>query len=329
MDSLAIAAVVLGTLVVFGYLVVIWWLDRYEREPFWLTLLVFAWGGFGGTSLGCLCSIPFVLGAAVVGGEAAGSVFGAVVVAPVIEEITKGLVFFGLFFTRHLDNQTDGLIYGAATGLGFAAVENISYALQFAEQGTSALIFLVFMRTFFSAIVHCISSGILGMMIGYASHRSGAARWVVWPAIGLALASLNHAIWNGLATAAEFQVIGEPSGLLIVLAVLIVITAAAGMFGLTQYSLFLEHKMIRRHLLAEAAQGVLPAEHAEVIPFWMRRRRRDWLPAHVPQERYIRAATQLALRHNQLEIARGERRERYLAEIAALRSEIASMLARA
>jgi len=280
MDSLAIAAVVLGTLVVFGYLVVIWWLDRYEREPFWLTLLVFAWGGFGGTSLGCLCSIPFVLGAAAVGGEAAGSVFGAVVVAPIVEEITKGLVFFGLVFTRHLDNQTDGLIYGAATGLGFAAVENISYALQFAEEGTSALIFLVFMRTFFSAIVHCISSGILGMMVGYASHRSGAARWVIWPAIGLALASLNHAVWNGLATAAEFEVIGEPSGL-------------------------------------------------EVIPFWMRRRRRDWLPAHVPQERYIRAATRLALRHNQLEIARGERRERYLADIAALRGEIASMLARA
>jgi hypothetical protein len=35
------------------------------------------------------------------------------------------------------------------------------------------------------------------------------------------------------------------------------------------------------------------------------------------------------LRHNQLEIARGERRERYLADIAALRGEIASMLARA
>ena len=72
MTPLMIAAVLAGTLVVFGYLVVIWWLDRYEREPFWMTLLVFAWGGFGGTSMGCLCSIPFVFGATAAGGEAAG-----------------------------------------------------------------------------------------------------------------------------------------------------------------------------------------------------------------------------------------------------------------
>ena len=329
MDTLAIAAVLAGTLVVFGYLAVIWWMDRYEREPVWLTLLVFLWGGLGGTSLGCLCSLPFVIGATAVGGEAAGSVIGAVVVAPTVEEVTKGIVFIPLLFSRHLDNQTDGLIYGAATGLGFAAVENILYALQYAEQGTSALLVLVFMRTFFSAIVHCISSGILGMMIGYATHRSGAVRWAAWPVLGLGLAVLNHAVWNGLATAAEFEVIGEPSPLLMVLAILIVIAASAAMFGLTQYSLYLEHNMIRRHLRAEAEQGVLPAEHAEIIPFWLRRGRRDWLPARVPHDRYIRAATKLALRSHQLEIARGERRERYLADIALLRREVAEMLARA
>ena len=72
MTPLMIAAVLAGTLVVFGYLVVIWWLDRYEREPFWMTLLVFAWGGFGGTSMGCLCSIPFVFGATAAGGAELG-----------------------------------------------------------------------------------------------------------------------------------------------------------------------------------------------------------------------------------------------------------------
>ncbi|MFM7259687.1 MAG: PrsW family intramembrane metalloprotease [bacterium] len=329
MDTFAIAAVLLGTLVVFGYLAVIWWMDRYEREPIWLTLLVFAWGGLGGTSLGCLCSLPFVLSAIVVGGQTAGSVVGAVLVAPAVEEVTKGVIFIALAFSRHLDNQTDGLIYGAAAGLGFAAVENILYVLQSAGAGTSALLMLVFMRTFFSAIVHCISSGILGMMIGYASHRSGAARWFVWPAIGLALAVVNHAIWNGLATAAQFEVIGDSSPLLMLLAILIVIAAAGGMFGLTQYSLTLEHKMIRQYLRAEAEQGVLPAEHAEIIPFWLRRVRRDWLPPHVPQVRYIRTATRLALRQHQLEIAHGERRERYLSDIAELRRDLARMLTKA
>jgi len=107
MNLAMIAAVLAGSLVVVGYLVVIWWLDRYEREPFWLTLLVFAWGAFGGTSMGCLCSMPCVLGAAAAAGEAAGQVFGAVVVAPVVEVLTKGLVFIALLLTRHLDNETD------------------------------------------------------------------------------------------------------------------------------------------------------------------------------------------------------------------------------
>lgn len=328
MDILAVTAVLLGTLVVFGYFVVIWWLDRYEREPFWLALLVFAWGGLGGTSLGCLCSLPFAIGATAVGGETAGIVAGAVLVAPFVEELTKGIVFAALAFSRHLDNETDGLIYGAATGLGFAAVENILYAIGFADSGTPELLGLVFIRTFFSAVVHCIGSGILGLSIGYAAHRAGAARWFLWPAGGLALAIANHALWNGLATAAEFEVIGEPSALLFLLAMLIVIAAAVGMFGLTQFSLHREHRMIERHLRAEAERGVLPAEHAAIIPFWSRRRQRGWLPAHVPQERYLRTATRLALRHHQLEIARGERRERYIEDIALLRRELSAMLAK-
>ena len=326
MNLAMIAAVLAGSLVVVGYLVVIWWLDRYEREPFWLALLVFAWGAFGGTSMGCCCSLPFVMGAAAVAGEAGGTVIGAVLVAPVVEEITKGLVFVALLLTRHLDNETDGLIYGAATGLGFAVVENIAYAISASEMGTGAVVTLVFLRTFFTALVHCISSGILGMTIGYACHRAGPARWIVWPAIGLVLAIGNHALWNALATAVQFEVIGEASPLLTVLAMLIVAAAGAGMFALTQFSLHREHQVIRRHLLAESALGVLPAEHAAVIPYWSRRRQRGWLAPHVPREPYVRAATLLAFRHHQLEVARGERRERYLQDIAALRAEVIGRL---
>ena len=328
MTPLAIAAVLVGTLVVFAYLVVIWWLDRYEREPFWLTMLTFVWGAFGGTSLGCVCSLPLAMAAMAFGGEAFGTAVGAVVVAPLVEEFTKGLVFVLLLLTRHLDNETDGLIYGAAAGLGFAAVENVMYAIAVSGEGTAAVVGLVFMRTLFSAIVHCIGSALLGMTIGYACHRSGAARWLLWPSIGFALAVANHALWNGLAIAAEFEVLGEASPLLVVLGMLVVAVAAAAMFGLTQFSLHREHLVIRRHLAAEAGRGVLPLEHAAIIPYWSRRRRRDWLPPQVPHEAYVRAATLLAFRHHQLEVAGGERRERYLEEILRLRTEVMRLLGR-
>ncbi|MBU3728168.1 MAG: PrsW family intramembrane metalloprotease [Phycisphaerales bacterium] len=322
MNGIMVAAVIAGSLVILGYLLVIWWLDRYEREPLWMLLLVFAWGALGGTSFGCLCSLPFALGAVAVVGESGGQAFTAVVVAPVVEELTKGVVLAALLLTKHLDNETDGLIYGAATGLGFAIVENVVYAAGASAMGTGAVIMVVVLRTFLSALVHCISSGILGMTIGYACHRSGAARWLIWPGLGLALAIANHAIWNGLATAAEFEVIGEASPALLLLGVGVVIAASATMFGLTQLSLHREHAVIRRHLLAESSLGVLPPEHASIIPFWSRRRRTGWLEPHVPQEPYVRAATLLAFRHHQLEVARGERRERYLQDIAALRAEV-------
>jgi RsiW-degrading membrane proteinase PrsW (M82 family) len=322
MNGIMVAAVIAGSLVILGYLLVIWWLDRYEREPLWMLLLVFAWGAIGGTSFGCLCSVPFAIGATAVAGESGGQAFTAVVVAPVVEELTKGVVLAALLLTRHIDNETDGLIYGAATGLGFAIVENAVYAVGASKMGTGAVIMVVFLRTFLSALVHCISSGILGMTIGYACHRAGAARWFVWPALGLALAIANHAIWNGMAMAVEFKLIGEASPLLLALGIIIVIGASATMFGLTQLSLRREHAVIRRHLLAEASLGVLPAEHAAIIPYWSRRRRRGWLELHVPHEPYVRAATLLAFRHHQLEVARGERRERYLQDIAALRAEV-------
>ena len=326
MQAIVLLSVLASTAILFGYLVFIWWLDRYEREPFPLVLLVFGWGAFGGTSLGCLCSLPFAVAATLAGGEAFGEAFGAILVAPIAEEFTKGLVFLLLLTTRHIDNETDGLIYGAAAGLGFAAVENLLYFANSGGDGPGVLLGVIFMRTFFSALVHCISSALLGMCIGYAVHRSGTLRWVLWPAIGFALAAANHAIWNALAIGAGFEVLGELSPLLILLGMLLVAGASALMFLLTQLSLAREHAVIKRQLLREAEIGTLPAVHASIIPFWTRRRRHGWLPARIPKERYLRAATLLAFRRHQLEIARGERAVAYAGEIHRLRGEVRGML---
>lgn len=326
MPALITIAVLGSTLILLGYLLFIWWLDRYEREPFWTVLLVLAWGGLGGTSLGCLCSLPFAIAATSLGGETFGGAFTAVAVAPVVEEITKGLIFLVLIPLRSMDNETDGLIYGAAAGLGFAAVENVLYFLQAAEGGAAVLLGTVFIRTFFSSLVHSISSALLGMCLGHAVHRAGPLRWLAWSILGVLLAALNHALWNGLATAAELRAIGEMSGVLVLLGMLLVAGASVLMFLLTQWSLRREHAVISRELLAEAAEGTLPAEHAAIIPFWTRRRRDGWLPPGVPRERYVRAATLLAFRRRQLEIARGERADRYAADIHRFRAEVRAML---
>jgi RsiW-degrading membrane proteinase PrsW (M82 family) len=325
--AVTLAGVVLATLVILGYLTFIWWLDRYEREPLWIIALVFLWGGLGGTCLGCILSLPLIaIGEALPLGLRP-EVISSVLVAPFAEEFTKALVFIPLVLTHHFDNETDGLIYGAAAGLGFAAVENLLYYMNAMQGGADAVFRLIVMRTFFTALVHCISSSIIGMAIGYARHRSGSARWLIYPVIGYVVAVVNHAIWNGAAVYAGLPILSESTrGVIFTAALGVVVIAAITMFLLTQYSLDREHEVIRRFLKKEAERGTLPEKHAEIIPFWTKRRKPGWLPEGVPRQEYVRAATLLAFRHYQLEIAEGERRREYNEDIARYREEIRDML---
>ncbi len=321
------AGVVLATMVILGYLIFIWWLDRYEREPLWLVGLVFLWGGIGGTCLGCMVSLPMAAIANALPLGLQPEITTTVFVAPIAEEFTKGLIFLPLVLTDHFDNETDGLIYGAAAGLGFAAVENLLYYTQAMQTGADAVFRLIVMRTFFTALVHCISSAILGMAIGYARHRSGSARWLIYPVLGYAVAVINHAIWNAAAVYAGLPILAESTrGIIFTAALGVVVIAAITMFLITQFSLDREHKIIQRFLEQEAERGTLPRRHADIIPFWTKRRKSGWLPGGVPREEYVRAATLLAFRHYQREISDGERQQRYAEDIIRFREEIREML---
>lgn len=324
---IVLGGISIATMVVVSYLVFIWWLDRYEREPVWLVFMTFVWGALIGTCLGCLLSLPAAMMSAEIFGAELGAMISAVVVAPLAEEFTKGLVFVLLLMTRHIDNETDGLIYGAATGLGFAALENLLYFVGGIEQGMEVFLGMVVIRTLFTALVHCISSALLGMCIGYARHRSGGFRWILYPGIGFVLAVVNHGLWNLAATLSGFG--GEGGAIFLGLGMLMVVGLSAMMFALTQLSLKREHDVIRRFLLKEAEHGVLPYEHARVIPYWTKRRKKGWIAPGIPKADYIRAATLLAFRHHQLEIANGERRQQYLDDIARYRQEVQRFLARA
>lgn len=115
----------------------------------------------------------------------------ACVIAPFVEELSK------LFAVRkarfQIDEFEDGLIYGAAAGLGFAATENILYEWEFAlagELGSFAL--LVVVRSLSSTILHASASAIAGYGLGriYLRSNYAGAFLMVLGAIGL------HALFN-------------------------------------------------------------------------------------------------------------------------------------
>ena len=325
---LGLTAVALATAIIFGYLIFIWWLDRYEREPFWLVMLTFAWGALGGTFLGCTLSLIMSVPMSAIVSAAYADFTMAVVIAPLTEELTKGLIFLALLFTSHLDNETDGLIYGAATGLGFACVENLLYFASAAAVGPEAFYITIVMRTLFTALVHTISSALLGYAIGYVRHRElWPWRWTL-PLVGFALAVLNHALWNLAASLGSTGLVSDTiavvsigSGLLLVIGMSVV------MFALCQFSLLREQRIIKKYLCDEAKQGTLPRRHAEIIPYWLKRRKRGWLPPHIPHEDYLQAATLLAFRRYQADTAAEKYRPQYLEEVQEKRQKLLSLAA--
>src|SRR6266508_3904875 len=102
---------------------------------------------------------------------------GAFVVAPIAEEAAKGLgVRPGRPQTQAL---LDGLVYGAAAGLGFSATENLLYgveALVNPNGGASASLLVIAIRSFSSSFLHASSTAVLGYGIAktWLTHRTWA-----------------------------------------------------------------------------------------------------------------------------------------------------------
>src|SRR6202035_912124 len=135
-------------------------------------------------------------------GASAGEYVAATFGAPVVEESLKGAVLIGLLWRRRgeLDGPTDGVIYAAMVGLGFAMIENVGYyvnALVSPQRGGIALLGYTFvLRGLVSPLLHPIFTSMTGLGVAYAASRKGGAPWAV--VLGLLAAMILHGTWNGL-----------------------------------------------------------------------------------------------------------------------------------
>jgi RsiW-degrading membrane proteinase PrsW (M82 family) len=295
------------------YLIVIWWLDRYEREPFWLVGLTFLYGALGAIFLGALLSISVMVAAGIHDMSTS-----AVVVAPICEEIAKGLLIYIFLATRHFDNTTDGLIYGAASGLGFAMTENFLYFVDADQRGgIDVWTTTVLLRSLFTALMHCAATASFGAILGRFRYRGGVLQWLLAPLLGLMVAMSLHATFNGLLVAGDQS--DYPVG---ILAFVLIPLVAITLFTITMVSLGREHRMLAVELREEAATGLIPAAHADILPFHRRRWRNGWLDPRIDKKRYVRCATMLAFRKWQLKLPSGRRQQHLAVDLQQMRREI-------
>ncbi|MBI3267377.1 MAG: PrsW family intramembrane metalloprotease [Planctomycetes bacterium] len=305
-----------------AYMAFIWWMDRYEREPLWLVASVFFWGAMGGIVLGCLGTKLLDLPTSLVLDSKARSALQTVLWAPISEELAKGVILVLVFWNRQFDNLTDGIVYGSATGLGFAMTENFLYFIQVWQQHEPAGWLLnVVIRTGFSGVTHCIASAAFGATLGVAKFDARGLGRVALPCGGLALAMAVHALWNTLVLATR-----SGGGAYLLLAMGATAGEVVLLMVLLQVSLLRESRMIRVELAEESKGGNIPAAHLGVLPFYFRRNRPGWLPASVDRRRYVELATRLAFRRAQARSCFEGRRKALEEEIRSLRLQLHHLL---
>jgi RsiW-degrading membrane proteinase PrsW (M82 family) len=319
---LSLLSVFCATVPMLTFLMVVWWMDRHDREPLWLFGLTFLWGAIGSVFLALMGNELLMLPLGWVLGPDGAEQYAAVVIAPLVEEPTKALILFAVMFSRHFDNASDGFVYGAAAGLGFGMTENFLYFLNLASTGDMiAWMQTVVIRTLFSAVMHACATSWVGAALGFARFRGWGWKALALP-VGFGGAMGMHALWNGLLTAGE--VLG--SDLYVTANFAILPLEFLVLFAIFQLALWEERATLRRELADEVQQGLLPLPHARAIASYFQRSNTRWVPRGVPHWPYVRAVTTLAMRKHQCRNASSRAYRFYTDEVLRLRREVQGLL---
>jgi RsiW-degrading membrane proteinase PrsW (M82 family) len=277
-------------------------LDRLEPEPPSALVVAFLWGaGIATLVAGILNSLGLELLTAPLFGEEVGWYLVASFGAPVVEELLKGAVLFGLlWFRRHeLNGWTDGVIYAAMVALGFAAVENVTYFIQAAQTGTLGPTFVL--RALVTPLLHPLCTALTGLGVASAATSPPGPRRVWAPLGGLAAAIALHMLWNA---STGFGMIALGAAYLAGLGVLV--TLIVVLVKDRRRTVATIGTQVARYLPTGL---VTPADLTMLSTLGARKQAREWArrtggagAAHAMRD-YQQAATELALLHDR--VARG------------------------
>jgi RsiW-degrading membrane proteinase PrsW (M82 family) len=187
--------------------VIVWfavrYIDRWEPEPRRLLVFAVAWGA--------VASVVIALGVDLLISLVTGGLppaIGAVVQAPIVEELAKGLgvLLIFAFARRVFDGPVDGIVYGALIGAGFALTENVQYfAISYLEGGPGQVASTFFLRAVLSPFAHVMFTSLAGFAFGLAARRGlSMPAALLYGIPGVIGAIVLHALWNGSATFFDF-----------------------------------------------------------------------------------------------------------------------------
>jgi RsiW-degrading membrane proteinase PrsW (M82 family) len=269
-----LSVLLIPTIAALGINVLVNFIDRYEREPWYLRLAAFLWGALIAIPPTVFIEQqieglrPVLLGANT--SNTLNALFSGLN-AGVTEETFKGLGVMLLFLVLRdeFDNVTDGIVYGALIGAGFAMVENIMY---FAGSPKTFL-FLVISRIVLGWLNHSTFTVCFGASLGYIRHTRVRWQHIVVPLVGYLMSVSLHTAFDFVNSFANALVFANPDNATVerisLLAsigdyLLIFVTQVMIIYVLIK-SLAYEANIIREFLISEVSSGIVNVEEYALL----------------------------------------------------------------
>jgi RsiW-degrading membrane proteinase PrsW (M82 family) len=181
-----------------GIFLLVNFIDRFEHEPWYLRLAAFLWGAIIAIPPALFIEQKVDSGLQTLLDPGTSDVLRIALQglnAGITEETIKGLGLLLLFFILRdeFDNVTDGIVYGALIGAGFAMVENFSY---FALNSKNFLVFLIVGRVILGWLGHSTFIACFGAALGYVRYTRVRWKQIVIPLLGYLVAVGLHSFFD-------------------------------------------------------------------------------------------------------------------------------------
>ena len=262
-----LGALFFGFVPMFMFAAFVNWLDRYEKEPKLLLGAVFLWGVVIAGGGAYILNTAFGIGIYALTGSEGAAEFGTTsIAAPIIEESLKGLAVLAVFlmFRDEFDSVLDGVVYGAVTAMGFAAIENVLYIYRngYLEGGWEGFWVLVVIRVMLVGWMHPFFTAFTGIGPAIARMtRNVLVRLIVVPT-GYAIAVVAHAFHNTFS-----GLIGGVQGLLA--GTFVDYLGYAVMLIFIIWMIVYERNILKKHLHDELAIGLIsPRQYQSATSFF-------------------------------------------------------------
>jgi len=205
-----------GFIPMFFFASIVYWMDRFEKEPRLYLCIVFSWGAI--VAAGGAFVINSALGAGVylfTSSEGVANLATGSLIAPIVEEFLKGLAVLSVFFVAHeeFDSILDGIVYAAITALGFAASENVFYIYNYGylQDGWTGIANLSFIRIFLVGWQHPFYSAFFGIGLAISRLSKDQVVQLLSPLVGWGIGVFAHSIHNTIP-----ELFSSAAGLLVV-----------------------------------------------------------------------------------------------------------------